>query len=294
MKTTFIYGLRLIGDDTIRYVGKSDNPKKRLWSHIYNTKLFQEQGRQLNHKDYWLIKNNFNVEYVVLEECDFNVWQERETYYIETLSGLTNTAKGGIGGGTIKYTKSYDEVKDWVQSNLGVKSINQWRKYIKNNDLPDFISKNPYQAYKHRGWISWGDFLGTNRVSDNYVERLSYQEAKCLLEPLNIQSATEYRKLHDEGKLPNTLPKKANRYYGNRGWVSWCDYLSNGLIANQLREFYTFEEFKAKVIELGLKTFISYKRYILENKADLKLPTNPNTVYKNKGWVSYQDCIKTS
>jgi hypothetical protein len=294
MKTTFIYGLRLIGDDTIRYVGKSDNPKKRLWSHIYNTKLFQEQGRQLNHKDYWLIKNNFNVEYVVLEECDFNVWQERETYYIETLSGLTNTAKGGIGGGTIKYTKSYDEVKDWVQSNLGLKSINQWRKYIKNNDLPDFTPRDPRQAYKNRGWISWGDFLGTNRVSDNYVERSSYQEAKSLLEPLNIRSATEYRKLHDEGKLPNTLPKKANRYYGNRGWVSWGDYLSNGFVANQLREFYTLEEFKTKVIELGLKTFISYKRYTLENKVDLKLPTNPSTMYKNKGWVSYQDCIKTA
>jgi hypothetical protein len=294
MKKTFIYGLRLIGDDTIRYIGKSDNPKKRLRSHIYNTKLFQEQGRQLNHKDYWLIKNNFNVEYVVLEECDFNIWQEREMYHIKNHSGLTNTSKGGLGGGTIIYNKSYIEVKQWVQSNLNVKSIKDWRLYVKTHTLPDFIPRDPAKKYKNNGWVSWGDFLGTHRVADNYIERISYDEAKIILEPLNIRSATEYRKLHDEGKLPKTLPKKANRYYDKRGWVSWADYLSNGLVANQLREFYTYEEFKTKVIELGLMTFSAYKKYTLENKTDLKLPTNPNTVYKNKGWVSYQDCIKVT
>ena len=294
MKTTFIYGLILKGDDTIRYIGKSDNPKKRLRSHIYNTKLFQAQGKRLNHKDNWLIKNDFNVDYVILEECDFNIWQEREMYHIKNHSGLTNTSEGGTGGGTIIYTKSYIEVKQWVQSTLKVKSINQWLRYIKNNDLPDFIPRDPAKKYKNNGWVSWGDFLGTNRVSDNYVVRLSYDEAKRLLEPLNIRSATEYRKVYKEGKLPNTLPKRANRYYGNRGWLSWADYLSNGLIANQLREFYTYEEFKTKVIELGLMTFSAYKKYTLENKTDLKLPTNPNTVYKNKGWVSYQDCIKVT
>jgi len=95
--------------------------------------------------------------------------------------------------------------------------------------------------------------------------------------------------MYDKGKIPDNIPKKAHRYYKNRGWVSWGDFLSNGFVANQLREFYSYDEFKAKVSELGFKTYTSYKQYIKNNKSDMKLPTNPNNVYKDKGWVGWSN-----
>jgi len=289
MKKTFIYGLYSTSSDEIRYIGKSDNPDKRLMSHIYNTKLHIRQNKKLTHKEHWLIKNDFNVKCVILEECNYGVWPEREQFYIEKYDNLTNTAKGGVGGGTIIYTKTYDEIKNWVQSNLNVKSKSQWYDYTKKNNLPEFIPANPKTSYKNRGWVSWGDFLGTGRVCDNYLERLSYSEAKRILKPLKLKSATEYWEMYDKGKIPDNIPKKAHRYYKNRGWVSWGDFLSNGFVANQLREFYSYDEFKAKVSELGFKTYTSYKQYIKNNKSDMKLPTNPNNVYKDKGWVGWSN-----
>jgi hypothetical protein len=291
MRNTFIYGLKVIGCDEIRYIGKSDNPISRLKKHIYNTKLKIKQNKKLTHKDNWIIKNKFNIDFVILEECDYDVWQIREIFYINKYKNLTNTSSGGLGGAGIIYKLSYDELKKWVKNNLNVNSKTSWYKYIKNNKIPNYVPRDPYIVYKNRGWISWGDFLSTNKIWDNYVEYHSYVESKKLLKNLNIKSANDYIKMFNEGLIPNKIPKKPNRFYKNRGWVSWGDFLNNDFIANQLRVFYTYDEFKNKIKNLNLKTFTSFKKYITENKSDKKIPTNPNIVYKNNGWVGWLDII---
>ena len=225
MKKTFIYGLTVKNSDEIRYVGKSDNPENRLKKHIYNTKLKINQDKKLTHKENWIIKNTFNIDYIILEECDYDVWQVREIFYIKKYKKLTNTSSGGLGGSGIIYKLSYNETKKWVNDNLNITSKTKWFEYVKNNKLPNYITKNPYIVYKNRGWVSWGDFLGNN------------------------------------------------------------------FVANQLRVFYTYEEFKNIIKNLNLKTFISFKKYLKENKLDKKLPTNPNIVYKKSGWTGWYDVI---
>jgi hypothetical protein len=291
MKTTFIYGLVIKGDDNIRYIGKSDYPNKRLKKHIYNTKLKIKKGLKLTHKDNWIIKNNFNIDLIILEECDYKLWEVTEINYINSYDNLTNTSKGGLGGAGIKYKLSYDEVKIWVINNLNIQSKNEWYQYVKNNELPNFIPSNPREVYLKRGWVSWGDFLGSNNIWDNNIKYLDFNVAKKILKKFNISSATEYKKLFEENKLPKGLPRKPNRYYKKRGWVSWGDFLSNGLVANQLKEFYTYEEFKSEINKLNLTTFTSFKKYIKENKKNKKIPTNPNIIYKNKGWVGWSGVI---
>jgi ribosomal protein S8 len=289
MKTTFIYGLKVKGCDEIRYIGKSDNPFKRLKRHIYNTKLKLKKGLRLTHKDNWLIKNNFNIDLVVLEECEYSLWQQLEVEYINKFDNLTNTSSGGLGGAGIIYKLTYDQTKFWVIKNVKVKSKNDWYKYIKINELPEFIPSNPREVYKNRGWISWGDFLGTNKTWDNHVDYLSYGEAKEILKNMKISSSKKYKILFESGKLVKRIPKRPDRFYKNRGWISWGDFLGNGVVANQLREFYTYIEFKEKMKELNLKSFTSFKKYIKNNKEDNKIPTNPNVVYENNGWVSWYD-----
>jgi len=291
MKKTFIYGLTVKNSDEIRYVGKSDNPENRLKKHIYNTKLKINQDKKLTHKENWIIKNTFNIDYIILEECDYDVWQVREIFYIKKYKKLTNTSSGGLGGSGIIYKLSYNETKKWVNDNLNVTSKTKWFEYVKNNKLPNYITKNPYIVYKNRGWVSWGDFLGTNNVWDNNVNYYSYIDSKKFLKKLNIKSINEYISIYNNGLIPKFIPKKPNRYYKNRGWVSWGDFLGNNFVANQLRVFYTYEEFKNIIKNLNLKTFISFKKYLKENKLDKKLPTNPNIVYKKSGWTGWYDVI---
>jgi hypothetical protein len=285
---TFIYGLTTTDNDEIRYIGKADNPIKRLNKHITNTRLALKNGDKLTHKDNWIIKNNFKIKCIILEECYYSIWSEREIHHISSYTNLTNTSKGGLGGGSIIYTITYDEVKKIVIA-LNITSKKAWGDYIKLYSLPDGVSRTPSTTYKNRGWVSWGDFLGTGNKWDNDVNYLTYNEGKEFLSKYNLKTAKDYQTLIKNNDF--NLPLKPNRFYKNRGWVSWGDFLGTGKIANQLREFYTYTEFKRKVKELKLNTFTEFKKFIINNKEDKKIPTNPNIVYKNNGWISWSNII---
>lgn len=93
---TYIYGLVDPSDNRIRYIGKSNNPQKRLYEHHQIKRL-----KTHTHKNNWiksLLKLNLKCKIVVLEECDESNWQEREKFYIKKYKNqLTNTTDGGQG-----------------------------------------------------------------------------------------------------------------------------------------------------------------------------------------------------
>lgn len=235
IKTTFIYALvETNKPDYYRYIGKSDNPSNRLKRHIQNTKYSLKHNLILTHKDKWIIKNDFNIFYVILEECDFNIWQNREIFYINKFNNLTNTSKGGMGGSGIKYNISYGEIKNWVKNNLNIQSKSEWYRYIKYTELPSFIPRDPREVFLNKGWISWGDFLSTGNVWDNYIIYLDYDTAKTIIKTLNIKSGKEYKYYTKNKLIPPNIPNRPDRYYKTRNWISWGDFLGTGRIANQL------------------------------------------------------------
>lgn len=98
MKTTFIYCLREPDTGSIRYVGKSDNPKKRLSSHL-------SEARDKNcHRKVWLhsLKSRgLRPVLEIVDEVPVEHWQQLEVAYIEFFKAcgfdLTNNAAGGGG-----------------------------------------------------------------------------------------------------------------------------------------------------------------------------------------------------
>jgi hypothetical protein len=48
---------------------------------------------------------------------------------------------------------------------LGLASTKEWRAYVKTKRLWGKVPANPDFVYRERGWVSWGDWLGTNRTS---------------------------------------------------------------------------------------------------------------------------------
>ena len=81
--------------DIIKYVGKTKmSLRKRLQAHI------DESRRKLNgtYKIHWvnsLCKENIKPDIKILEICTEDNWQEREKYWIKTLTNLTNSTEGG-------------------------------------------------------------------------------------------------------------------------------------------------------------------------------------------------------
>jgi len=235
MGTTFIYGLTSNSEpNIIRYIGKADNPFYRLKRHIHNTKHNVKINKKLTHKDNWIIKENYGISFLILEECNKDIWVDREKFHMSKYKNLTNTASGGCGGSGIKYHLSYNQVKKWVKDNLNITSKNEWYKNI--NKLPDYIPRNPREVYQSKGWISWIDFLDSKNKYDNNVNYLSYDDAKIVIHKLKIKTGKEYKKLSKENIIPNNIPNRPERYYKTREWVSMGDFLGTGRVANQYKK----------------------------------------------------------
>lgn len=96
--TTFIYALKDPGAGSIRYLGKSDFPERRLRHHLIYTKPH-------THKNHWiksLLSRGESPELLILREVPLAEWEEWEMRYIRAARGLgfqlTNGSDGGEGG----------------------------------------------------------------------------------------------------------------------------------------------------------------------------------------------------
>lgn len=305
-RVTYIYGLYEIGkEDIIRYVGKSNDPHNRLKTHIKNVDYCLKKGKRLTYKQNWIIKVDYNIGVKVLEICSIDKWQEREMYHISIRENLTNSTIGGECGRDYKYKISYNECKEIIKK-YNIKSSSKWRNFTKNKSFPNNIPKNPRVVYLNRGWVSWGDFLGTGRIQDNMlVDYISYGEAKNIISKMGYNNLEEYKSDAKLGKIPNNIPNRPNRYYKNRGWVSWGDFLGTGRIANQLREFVSYDECKKFAKDNNIKTVTKWRKINKPNN----IPRLPETHYenfswsdllgveiisdneKNKKYLKYQECV---
>jgi hypothetical protein len=91
---TFIYALIDPRTHRVGYVGKTDNPDKRLFDHVRQAR--HKVGRNTL-KGAWLRELTalgLRPDLLVLEEC-FGEWQSREKYWIARTPGLLNEKSGG-------------------------------------------------------------------------------------------------------------------------------------------------------------------------------------------------------
>lgn len=226
-KPMFIYGLYSSeNENIIKYVGKTKcSLNKRLNEHL-NGAL---KRNCKTYKDNWIrkvYKDGYIVNIKLLEECNNNIWEEREKYWITKINDCTNIAPGGEGGHGNLYEVSYDEMKKYILS-LPFE-INSKNDFLKIADIID--EKYPKYPYEHfsltNEWVSWGDFLSTGRIQDNKNAKkyFSYNKAKLFLRKKKIRYMKDYHKFIKEEKI-DFLPYRADRYYLGKGWKSWMDYL---------------------------------------------------------------------
>lgn len=91
---TYIYALKDPITEEIRYIGKSDNPEIRLKNHIYKCKQSKKHSAQWIQS---LINKELKPILEILEECNKDIWEEREIYWISKYNNLTNHTTGGEG-----------------------------------------------------------------------------------------------------------------------------------------------------------------------------------------------------
>lgn len=285
-RITYIYGLYEVGkEDDIRYVGKSDNPKNRLFSHKSSSLRCVDK----THKSCWIrsvYKRGGKIDILIIEEVSYDKWSEREIYWISKYDNLTNLSPGGETGITGKlFNIEYIECKKWVNENYpNLKSIKDYR----DIKLPNFIPKSPHTVFKNYGWVSWQEFLGYDfETSKNKNKKyLSYDECKKWIKE-NYTSIEKWDVISK--KLPDFIPKRPYTVYKNSGWKGWLDFIGVDLSP---KKYISYEMAKEYVHKLKINSLVEWFEYWKNNKKNKdfpSIPKSPNSVYKNKweGWTTF-------
>jgi len=123
MKTTFIYSLDDPRTGEPCYIGKANDPQKRLMGHLRSRNLLN-----ITHKVSWiksLLKRDLKPVLNIVDEIPLNNWQFWEQHYISLYKSwgfnLTNGTKGGDGNDCWQKLHSEETKKKISLAHLGKK-----------------------------------------------------------------------------------------------------------------------------------------------------------------------------
>ena len=181
--------------------------------------------------------------------------------------------------------RGFEDTRKFVHS-LKLKNANEWRKYGKSGKKPDDINSHPYEIYKEE-WISWGDFLGTGRISDKERSKKfrSFESARKFAQSLNLKTVRDWKQFCESDRKPDDIPSAPWFSYQNKGWNGFNDFLGTG--------FASFKKAREFAQSLNLKTRRDWKQFCESDRKPDEIPTTPQAVYKNKGWISAGDWLGT-
>ena len=206
--------------------------------------------------------------------------------------------------------RSCEDASLWAQS-LNLKRKEDWFLYVKGEfpglpPLPADIPATPDKTYKRaaygKKWVSWADFLGSGRIS-NQAKSKSYRpyaKAQKFAQTLNLKTAKDWlRFIKGEfphlPPLPTDIPRKPDEAYDE--WVDWPTFLGSPITKfNNKREFWDLERCKQFVHPLKMKCQREWVDYCAGKMTHLppkplEVPSNPSKKFKNKGWKGEKDWL---
>jgi superfamily II DNA or RNA helicase len=201
----------------------------------------------------------------------------------------------------------FEEAREFSRS-LKLQNVNEWRSFCKGllpekGTLPEDIPASPDNTYEDKGWLSYGDWLGTGTIANQFKVYRLFEEAREFARSLKLQNVNEWNsfckgKLPEKGILPKDIPTTPDGTYKDKGWQSYGDWLGTGTIASQFKVYKSFEEARDFARSLKLKSFVEWNSFCkgqLLEKGTLPddIPANPSQTYKDKGWKSIGDWLGT-
>ena len=232
-------------------------------------------------------------EYCVSEKKHLNV--PRNVYHTYKEKGWISwgdwLGTGNIANFNKKY-RSFEEARIFAQK-LKLLNAKEWINYAKSNEKPIDIPSSPQNTYKEKGWISFGDWLGTGRIADNKKIFINFVDARKYARNLKLTKKESWNEHCKSTSFPINIPKKPNEKYKNNGWSGWGDWLGTDSIATFNRTYKSFDEAREYIRSLNLSNQNDWRNLIKSGKLPIDIPSAPNTVYKDKGWISLGDWIGT-
>jgi len=121
------------------------------------------------------------------------------------------------------------------------------------------ISASPHKTYADKGWVGFGDWLGTGRIANQLRKFRPFLEARAFARKLKLRSQNEWiafskGKITGLGRRPADIPSNPGLAYADEGWSGYGDWLGTGRIADQLKKYRPFHEARNFAQELKLRS----------------------------------------
>ena len=176
--------------------------------------------------------------------------------------------------------RPFEEARAFVRS-LNLESRRAWNEYCASGQKPDDIPADPHAVYKDE-WLGLGDWLGTGTVATQNRQYKSYEKARSFVRSLGLKNSKEWREYCRSGLKPDDIPAVPRSAYKGRGWIDMGDWLGTGYVHTTRREYRPFEEARAFVRSLGIKSAREWREYCTSGNKPDDIPADPRRVYGNK------------
>lgn len=197
----------------------------------------------------------------------------------------------GIGNPSSKKIKflPFGQALTFAQS-LGLVNKKEWHVWSKEGLRPPNVPSAPYKVYKNNGWQGWGHWLGTGNVVGSLPKEdfLPFTEALAIARSLGLASHKEWCAWCKSGMRPSNVPAFPNPIYKDHGWQGWGHWLGTGNIQNGAQQFLPFKEALIVVWSIGLTKHKEWRAWCKEGMRPPNVPSQPEKVYKNKGWKNWK------
>ena len=186
--------------------------------------------------------------------------------------------------------RDFNEARKFARQ-LNLTSHKEWAKYCKSGKPVD-IPYNPDREYKHKGWISWGDWLGTENVASKNKKYLPFKEAREVIRSLNLKNGKEFKAYLKSDNTHSDIPSAPWRVY-KKEWNGMQGWLGTEISRYTNRKFWPYVKARDYVHKLGLKNIQEWREYCGSGKKPNFIPSNPEKKYK-KDWTNYGDWLGTN
>ena len=173
--------------------------------------------------------------------------------------------------------RSFEGAQKFVQQKK-IKSSIKYRKLKKEGLLPKDMPASPERTYRDKGWTTWGDFLGK--------KYRSFEATRKFVKQMDIKNQRHFNQLHKDGLLPDDIHSAPARFFKDKGWRGWRDFLGT--------EFKLLLDAQKFVQSMKIKGKEEYHKLKKEGLLPKDMHSSPEAFYKDKGWKGWKDFLGTT
>lgn len=191
---------------------------------------------------------------------------------------LLETLELEINGfnGTLKSNKKYTRIL------VGINNTRRLRDYLYKNIRNKLYLKRKYKRFLRAGKI---------KVANRDIIFKSFEDARSLVRKLKLKNNNEWCKYKKSSHRPSDIPYDPRAIYGGKGWLGIKDWLGTEGVFPPRIVFLPFEEARLIARKLKLRGWTEWINYSPSKKKIHNIPSAPNKVYKNSGWISMADFL---